>query len=235
MTSTDPMVQYVSRWRLEEAVRRLMATPNCGIDHDSAVIIACAGEGMEGTVLCDLGFRNVTVTDITDSGVRAALLRDPRLKGQVANAESLPFENEAFDLAVVQDGLHHLSSPVRGFTEMLRVSKRAVFFLEPHDSLVGNLIGTKWERNDGAVNYVFRWNRRLVGEVTSSYLGHAGFRNQSFSFWHHNPVLARFGAAIGGGAFAIGALKCIKATFDALAGRWGNQFCGMIVKSAPPP
>jgi ubiquinone/menaquinone biosynthesis C-methylase UbiE len=66
--------------------------------------------------------------------------RDKRLKGIVLNAERTNLPSQSFDIALVQDGLHHLSSPVQGFTEMLRVAKRAVVFLEPHDSLVGRMI-----------------------------------------------------------------------------------------------
>lgn len=229
---TDQVAEYVVRWRLKEAVRRMMAGPGTRLTLDSSILVSCAGVGREGSILCDLGFRNVTVTDITENGVKAALVRDPRLRGEPANAEALPFAEGSYDIAFVQDGLHHLSNPVRGFTELLRVSRHAAFFLEPHDSPAGDLIGTKWEMNGDVTNYVFRWNRRLVEQVTSSYFGNAEFDNRSFSFWHHNPLYARIGGALGGGRLALLTLKSIKATADTVAGRWGNQFCGLIVRGS---
>jgi ubiquinone/menaquinone biosynthesis C-methylase UbiE len=64
---------------------------------------------MEGSILCDLGFTNVTVSDLADNGVNAAMDRDKRLKGIVLNAERTNLPSQSFDIASVQDGLHHLS------------------------------------------------------------------------------------------------------------------------------
>jgi hypothetical protein len=55
--------------------------------------------------------------------------------------------------------LHHLPRPVTGFTEMLRVAKKAVIVIEPYDSLIGNLLGTEWEEQGTAINYVYRWDK----------------------------------------------------------------------------
>ena len=83
VTSTDPLVQYITRWRLGEAFRRLMLKAGTRIGPESHVLVLCAGEGLEGTVIADMGYRRVTVSDISEEGVRAALSRDPRLKGMV--------------------------------------------------------------------------------------------------------------------------------------------------------
>ena len=183
---------------------------------------------MEGSILCDMGFLDVTVSDLAEQGVKAALNRDTRLKGVVLNAEHLDLTNDSFDIVLVQDGLHHLSLPIVGFTEMLRVAKKAVVFLEPHDSLVGRLIGTQWEKNGSAVNWVFRWDKELVEQVMSSYLGPNQFENLSFSFWHHDsyeklPKLL-------GSVLGLSAIKSIKVLLDITMGNVGNQFCGMVLK-----
>jgi len=228
--SSDPLVNYVTRWRLREAFRRLHSVSGDRIGVDSKILVMCAGEGLEGSVLCDLGYRDVTVSDISEVGVRQAVTRDPRLKGVVLNAEAVALEDEVYDIVVVQDGLHHLRSPVAGFTEMLRVSAVAAIFLEPHQSLAGSLLGTKWERNGEAVNYVFRWSRGLVEDVSCSYLVERPFLNLSFSFWHHNIVFGRIGRLVGGGRRGVFLVRALKVTLDGLLGRWGNQFCGLVVK-----
>lgn len=230
VTSDDPLVRYVTHWRLKESFRRLKESAPDRISSNSRILVMCAGEGAEGSALCDMGFQDVTVSDLSEFGVAAAVARDGRLKGLVLNAESTNLEAGAFDVVVVQDGLHHLQSPIQGFTEMLRVCSVAALFLEPHDSLVGKLIGTKWERNGDAINYVFRWTRQLVEDVASSYLGPDSFENRSVSFWHHNIVFHRLGAKIGGGRIGINAIRVIKTILDALLGRAGNQFCGMVIR-----
>ena len=226
----DPLVDYVTHWRLREAFRRLAAAAARRITENSRILVLCAGEGAEGSVLCDLGYQDVTISDISEGGVAAALARDPRLKGIVLNALNPAVEDNAFEVVLIQDGLHHLPSPVLGFTEMLRIASFGVVFLEPHDTLVGRLAGTRWEKNDDAVNYVFRWTRTLVQDVACSYLGAESFRNLSFSFWHHNIQYHRLGAKLGGGAASIRLIRALKFTLDHLLGRYGNQFCGLILK-----
>ena len=148
----------------------------------------------------------------------------------VLNAESTGLPDLSFDLVVVQDGLHHLQNPVGGFTEMLRIARVAVIMLEPHEALVGRLIGTQWERDGAAVNYVFRWTRRLVEDVASSFLGPDSFKNLSFSFWHHNPVYGKIGTAAGGGKIGLGIVKTIKIVLDTMFSGKGNMMCGLIIK-----
>lgn len=227
--SADPVVRYVTNWRIGEAMRRLAHASGGRLRHDTPILVLCAGEGGEGSVLCDLGFTDVTVSDISEFGVKAAMQRDSRLKGLVLDAQQADVAAGRFGVVLVQDGLHHLPSPVQGFTEMLRLSSIGAVFLEPHNALIGRLIGTRWEKNGEAINYVFRWTRGLVEDVASSYLGPDAFRNLSFSFWHHNPVFARLGQKLGGGAFAVQVIRAIKAMLDLLAGHAGNQFCGLVL------
>jgi SAM-dependent methyltransferase len=233
MTS-DPLTRYLVRWRLTEALRRAFkAEPR--LSYQSRVLVLCAAEGNEGSMLMDMGFTDVTVSDLSAGILQAAHKRDARLKTLPLNAEETGLPDDAYDIAVIQDGLHHLPRPVLGYTEMLRIASHAIIFLEPHDSLIGRRIGTKWEQNGPAINYVFRWTRRLVEDVASSYLGRGSFRNLSFSFWHHNVVLAKIGSALGGGRFAIFCLRTGKTGMDRLLSRGGNQFCGLIIKNRNQP
>jgi len=228
----NPMSSYVLHWRLNEAMRRLdLADPT--IPRDSKILILCASDGLEGTALADLGWTNVTVSDLSQNAADTAVLRDPRLKAMVLNAEDSGLAHDAYDIVFIQDGLHHLQRPVQGFTEMLRIASRAAVFMDPHQSLIGRLIGTKWEIHGDAINYVFRWSKRLVQDVASSYLGRDSFQNLSFTFWHHNPVYYKIGGKLGNGPFSIAFLRALKATLDALLGFSGNNMCGMILKNKP--
>ena len=230
VNSNDTLVKYLIEWRLKEGMRRLTKTAKAQISNVSQILVMCAGVGYEGSILCNIGFENVTISDISDVGVAAALERDQRLKGLVLNAESTNLEDNSFDVVIVQDGLHHLQSPVQGLTEMLRISSLGVLFVEPHDSLVGNSIGLKWEKNGEAVNYVFRWKKKLIEDVASSYLGPDSFDNLSFCFWHHNIAFAKLGGVLGGGTRGIYAVRAAKAILDTALPGIGNQICGLILK-----
>jgi hypothetical protein len=91
------------------------------------------------------------------------------------------------------------------------------------------MIGTQWEKNGSAINYVFRWDKKLVDQVASSFLGPNSFDNLSLSFWHHNVVYAK-ARSILGGRFGLMVVRSIKYFFDRLIGRLGNQFCGLVIK-----
>ena len=230
VASEDPLVRYIVRWRLERTIERLQSHFGNHLGMHSSVLCLCAGEGGEASWLCDLGYRDVTFSDLSPMAVKAGHARDPRLKGLVLDAENLALEDGSYDLVIVQDGLHHLPSPVRGFTEMLRVARRAAAFMEPHLSIAGKLAGTKWERNGDAINYVFRWTTQLVEDVASSYLGPESFDNLSFSYWHHNPSFQKIANKLGGGRTAISALAGLKWTLDHTMGFAGNQFSGIVAK-----
>jgi hypothetical protein len=228
----NPMSSYVLHWRLQEAMRRLnIADP--AIPRDSKILVLCASDGLEGTALADLGWTDVTVSDLSQAAADTAVLRDPRLKAMVLNAEDSGLPRDAYDIVLIQDGLHHLQRPVQGFTEMLRIASRAAIFMEPHESFVGRRIGTEWEVHGDAVNYVFRWSKRLIQDVASSYLGRDTFQNLSFSFWHHNPVFYKIGGRLGSGSFAITCLRTLKATMDFFFAPAGNNICGIILKNKP--
>ena len=201
-------------------------------DHPS-VLFLCAGDAGEATTLADLGVLDITISDLSSAGIHAALKADGRLKGFVANALDTGAEDGSYDVVVVQDGLHHLPEPVKGFTEQLRIARRAAFFLEGADSFAGRKCGLEWEAEDGYVNHVFRWNRRMVDQVAKSLLGHDAFDNGSFSFWHHNIKLAALGDRLGGGEKAVRRVDRLKSLADKALPTSGNQFCGLVVKGPP--
>ena len=227
-TTDDPLVRFLVEWRMREAVRRLLIATG-GSPASWSVLVLCAGEGHEGRVLLDVGFTDVTVSDLSPHGAEAAQKLDPRLKTAVLNAEACELDDGSYDLVVVQDGLHHLPRPVLGFTEMLRISRVGALFLEPHDSFASRRIGLTWERSGDAENYVFRWTSRLVEDIASSFLGRDKFTNLSFSFWHHNMYLAKIGSKVGGGQRAVTILRSAKVVADRSAGKYANSFCGLVL------
>lgn len=230
IVSIDPVTRFIVNTRVEESMTRFMHIVGPRLTKASAkVLVACAGEGLEGSILCNMGYLDVTISDLSPNGVKAALERDPRLHGLVLNAEHTGLPDNSFDVVLIQDGLHHLQQPVLGLTEMLRLAKVGVIFLEGHDTLICRLSGTEWEINGSAVNYVFRWTRRGLKQIVSSYLGPDSFEDYSYTFWHHNMVFARFPGWFGN-KLALPAIRTVKWLLDRLLGRFGNSFCGLIVK-----
>ena len=218
--------RYLRDSRLQSALNRLSAITQFRPEQWS-VLVLCSGRGSEASQLADLGFARVTASDISEAAVAYLTESDKRLEGLVLNAQDTKLKASSYDLVIVQDGLHHLPNPVSGFTEQLRLARRAALFLEPHDSFAGRLVGREWEVNGEAVNYVFRWSRRLVDQVSSSYFGSSKFVNGSYAFWHHNLLMARLLRPFGPD-HSVHMARIGKRLADSVAGNLGNQFCGLV-------
>jgi ubiquinone/menaquinone biosynthesis C-methylase UbiE len=106
-----------------------------------------------------------------------------------ADAEALPFPDESFDLAIVHNGLHHLTNPAAGLRELWRVSRGAVIAIEPADSKLMPLyikLGIARSHEDSG-NEVLRFTK----EDYLSFLGHNGDAQMFYRryFWYEHPFL----------------------------------------------
>lgn len=186
----DPLTRFLRDRRLHTALRMLDRFGILDLARQS-VLVVCGGVGGEGTFLRKAGFGDVTVSDFSFEALQRCRRFDPALKTLLVDAERMELPESSYDIILVQDGLHHLSRPVLGFTEMLRVARKAVVVIEPHTGLVGRLAGTQWEKQGAALNYVFRWNRLLLEQCTRSYLLSTDARILVDRLWDHGAVMAR--------------------------------------------
>jgi SAM-dependent methyltransferase len=160
---------------------------------DSSVLVSCGGKH-DRDVFHDLGFRNVTISNL-----------DSRMVGDEfapygwsrQDAEALSFEDEAFDFVVVHQGLHHCYSPHRGLLEMYRVARVGVLAFEPRETGLVRLgvklgFGQEYEiaavaanemklggvANRATPNFVYRWTEREIEKTIHAYApeGRAEFR-----------------------------------------------------------
>jgi SAM-dependent methyltransferase len=222
----DPLVRYLRDRRLEIALS-LLSREGLGPRDFGSSLVVCGGVGGEGVFLLRRGFENVTLSDIAPAALDVC--PEPRLARRVLNAEEMrDLADGSFDLVLVQDGLHHLPRPTLGFTEMLRVARRAVIVIEPHASLVGKIIGTTWERHGDALNYVFRWNGKLFTDLTRSYLGQRCATTVA-RVWDHNVSVNRVASKMPRPL----RLPVAKAIYAALTpfNSVGNMMIGVALKS----
>jgi SAM-dependent methyltransferase len=222
----DPLVRYLRDRRLALGLERLEAlTP---VDRAAwTVLVVCGGVGGEATWLLDNGFAEVTVSDFSANALAVCAEREPRATTLELDAEGPAVGDSSYDLVLVQDGLHHLRRPVLGFTEMLRVARRAVVVIEPHDGLVGRLLGRTWEEHDGVRNYVFRWTGRLLEQATRAYQPDSPARVDARRLWDHNLAMGRLARCAGGGERG---LRCAQRAYGALRPfDWlGNMLIGVV-------
>lgn len=185
----DKLTRYLRDRRLNIGLNFLKSKYSENDLKNWKVLIICGGVGGEGIFFMNAGFKDVTMSDFSNNSLSIANKLAPQLKTILLNAESLDLEPNDYDLIVVQDGLHHLPRPAIGFTEMLRVAKKAVMVIEPYESLVGNAIGTEWEVHGSAVNFVYRWNRKMIEQTVKSYLLREYDAIKVFRLWDHNSII----------------------------------------------
>ncbi len=238
--TTDPIMRYLRDRRLQIAIDHLCRRTGQTPDQWTSLVV-CGGVGGEGTYLANRGFRSVVVSDFSENALQICRQRDPRLATVQLNAEALAVPDNSYDIVLVQDGLHELRRPVLGLTEMLRVARRGVAVIEPHNGVVAGLFGTVWERHDDAgsaddagkaQNYVFRWNARFLRDVARSYLLDEVAEVDVLRFWDHNVTIRRLAECVGRGRIGLTAAKTTYAALD--GGLWwmGNAMVGLILKKS---
>ncbi|MFC4471060.1 class I SAM-dependent methyltransferase [Streptomyces xiangluensis] len=231
--TSDPLTRFLRDRRMYMALQMLRVRGLLDPAGQS-VLIVCGGVGGEGIFLSRQGFTDVTVSDLSEEALTVCRTLEPKLRTMPLNAENMAeIPDSSYDVVLVQDGLHHLPRPVLGFTEMLRVARRAVVVIEPHDGLVGRLIGTEWERQGDVVNYVFRWNRSLLNQATRSYLLCKQAVVLPRRVWDHNLVVGKMARRFP----ERWRPTVAKTIYQALrpVNRLGNMMVAVVVKSDGNP
>lgn len=224
----DKLTRYLRDRRLNIGLNYLRSKYQKNDLENWKVLIICGGVGGEGVFFMNAGFKNVTLSDFSQNSLAMANILAPKLKTSLLDAEALDLQAGDYDLIVVQDGLHHLPRPAIGFTEMLRVAKKAVIVIEPYDSFVGNAIGTKWEVHGNAINFVYRWNKKMVEQTVKSYLLREYDSIKVFHLWDHNSLIHKLAKKFPKG-FRISTAKTIYSILS-LINFSGNMMVAVVTK-----
>lgn len=86
-----------------------------------ALDVGCGPGALTGELVARLGESSVAAVDPSEPFVAAAQERYPGVDVRLAPAESLPFPDASFDVALAQLVVHFMSDPVAGIREMGRV------------------------------------------------------------------------------------------------------------------
>ncbi len=153
---------------------------------DSSILVVC-GTGGDAKILRDIGFRNVTITNLDEDRTEGI---DPYPWAR-QDAEQLTYPDESFDWVIEDAGLHHCASPHKALIEMYRVCRKGILVLEARDSVVMRtaialgfvpqfeqiavaLVGYGYGgvRNSSIPNFIYRWTEREVGKTLESAFPH---------------------------------------------------------------
>jgi 2-polyprenyl-3-methyl-5-hydroxy-6-metoxy-1,4-benzoquinol methylase len=147
-SSTNPVIRRLTEhWlsRLDELARRIA-------QEDPAARVLEVGCG-EGEIARRLHKRwgDVTALDLPDAGLRADWMEVPGPRFRHADAERLPFADDAFDVLVSVEVLEHLRDPDRALREYARVARRHLLLSVPREPIfrAGNLLAGRYVRHLG--------------------------------------------------------------------------------------
>ena len=95
-----------------------------GVKHGQRVVdVGCGPGALTTELVARVGADSVAAVDPSESFAEAVALRLPGVEVRRAAAEELPFEADTFDAALAQLVVHFMDDPVRGLTEMVRVTR----------------------------------------------------------------------------------------------------------------
>ena len=165
------------------------------IRRDLSVLVVAGGPA-DRDAFHELGFENVTISNVDESVAAEALAP---YAWSYQDAENLDYADGSFDVTVVSAGLHHCRSPHRALLELYRVARVASLALESRDSALMRVavkLGAVDEYELAAVaahglrsggvantstpNYVYRWSEREVEKTVASFAPHARHRIRYF-------------------------------------------------------
>jgi len=161
-------------------------------------VLALGANHVEAETLIRFPFDKIILTGITppDDITKQIMKKDRRVSYSIENIEKLSFKNASFDLVFVKEALHHVPRPILGLYEMLRVSKKAIIFIEPADTLLGRVleklkISSLYEKNQVGNkryrdNYVYRWGHREIVKILNSYYLESGYSVIFSNCWMSN-------------------------------------------------
>lgn len=217
---TPPLYRWYYEKKLDWAVSRL--TPSIA---GRLALTVCGGSGMDAEYLARLGARVIS-SDISLEAAKRARERSRRygldITPIVADAERLPFPDRSIDIVLVHDGLHHLSRPFAGLTEMARVARCAVSITEPARAAataVAVRLGIALEIEE-AGNRVERLNSNDVVE-TLRWFGLDIVSARRYAIYHKHEPGRAIAALSRQPAFAATKLSIL--AFNLLFGRIGNR------------
>jgi SAM-dependent methyltransferase len=158
-----------------------------GVDRTLPVLVVGGGpEDLEILTAC--GFKHIVMSNLAG-------------KGMNLDAEHINLPDNSYSSVFAHAVLHHCRSPQKALGEMVRVSEKHVFFMEPNDCRalralvrlgfsfpyeiggVANNGYTGGLRNGTIPNYIYRWTEREVVKSVLTYNPERQFEIRAQSYW----------------------------------------------------
>ena len=152
-------------------------------------VLVVGGEQEDFDILSACGFKQIVLSNIDETGM-------------VLDAENIALPDNSYPVVFAHAVLHHCRSPQKAVGEMVRVSQKHVFFVEPNDSwalrmLVRLGFSFPYElaavaaheynrggmRNGPIPNYIYRWTGPEARKSVFAYHPELRLRVRAHPYW----------------------------------------------------
>lgn len=99
--------------------------------NNSVLTIGDGKFGLDSIKLKKKGVKNVHPSDISDVLLKKSKDLSLIKEYHIVNAENIQFEDNSFDYIFCKESIHHCPRPFLALYEMIRVSRKGVFLIEP--------------------------------------------------------------------------------------------------------
>jgi SAM-dependent methyltransferase len=160
----------------------------CSTDRSQPVLVI--GGGQEDLdILSACGFERIVLSNIDSSELDL-------------DAENISLPDNSYPVVFAHAVLHHCRSPHKAVGEMVRVSQKHVFFVEPNDSwslrllvrmgfsfpyelaaVADNGYSRAGMRNGPVPNFIYRWTGHEVEKCVSAYQPERRTRIRAYPYW----------------------------------------------------
>jgi SAM-dependent methyltransferase len=160
----------------------------CEVDKTEPVLVLGGGqEDLE--ILSACGFRHIVLSNVAGTET-------------ILDAEHIDLPDNSYSSVFAHAVLHHCRSPQKALGEMVRVSQKHVFFMEPNDcgalrmlvrlgfsfpyeiaAVVSNGYTVGGLRNGPIPNYIYRWTEHEVIKSVLAYHPERRFEVRSQPYW----------------------------------------------------
>lgn len=160
----------------------------CAVDRDKPILVM-GGEQEDIDILTACGFKEIVVSNIEAEDL-------------ALDAENIALPDDSYPVVFAHAVLHHCSCPQKALGEMVRVSQKHVFCVEPNDSWMLRLLvrlnfSFPYElaavadheyvhggMRDGPIpNFIYRWTGRDVEKCIASYHPERQFEVHAHPYW----------------------------------------------------
>jgi SAM-dependent methyltransferase len=171
----------------------------CGVDRTQPVLVVGGGqEDLE--ILSACGFTQIVLSNLAGTGT-------------ILDAEQIDLPDNSYPVVFAHAVLHHCRSPQKALGEMVRISQKHVFFMEPNECgalrmlvrlgfsfpyEIGGVANNGYMgglRNGPIPNYIYRWTQREVIKSVLTYHPERQFEVRSQAYWdfyvNEEELLAR--------------------------------------------